>query len=197
MISSKNGTSYCNGEFISIEGRISWGCYYSTEGARLYRSCNSTVNLVGESTLEALRKSKEVNAVEGKIMFTDEKRLSEYKKQLEYEMTTYNYKTETALYKNMMSCSISDDGERIEISPRFHRKSDIFEGLDAKYNIYISSDSPPEIIGAALKFAFTRCKGKGVDVVTKALFPDGTPNSLEGYLESVDPDYKKWLINNA
>jgi hypothetical protein len=47
-------------------------------------------------------------------------------------------------------------------------------------------------VGAAVRFAFTLCEGQGADIVAKALFTDGIPNSLGEYLATIDKDYKKW-----
>ena len=195
----RRGSCDCNGDFVLIASDIWYGGRSTSfEDSRFYHNCCDSINVIGETALNALNKSREVDSAESKVMFTNEKISARYKERMEYMLTTYNYKTENALYKNMMSCSISDDGEKIEISPmkkgngigNYERTK-----TDGIKDIYLSSDSPPEIIGAALKFAFTRCKGKGVEVVTKALFPGGVPNSLEEYLESVNKNYKNWLIS--
>ena len=80
-----------------------------------------------------------------------------------------------------------------------HIKLDSWEGTDEK--IEIQYDSPAEILGAIVRFAFTKCKGKGpyakgVEIVSKALFPDGVPNSLEEYLESIDQNYEQWIVKH-
>jgi hypothetical protein len=96
------------------------------------------------------------------------------------------------MYKSMMICSVKSDGVTTTIEASKHIKLHSWECTE--YSFQLSSYSPPELLGAAVRFAFTRCRGNGVDVVTKALFPNGVPNSLEEYLESVDPNYEKWLM---
>jgi hypothetical protein len=97
----------------------------------------------------------------------------------------------------MMSCHIEVNDGVIIINACNHTKLDTWEG--SGNDIKISSSAPPHVIGAVVRYAFSRCKGKGpyakgAEIVTKALFPNGVPASLEEYLESVDKDYKKWLI---
>ena len=111
---------------------------------------------------------------------------------------TYGYKNKKDFYKNVMDCWVDAYEDKfLEISLLKHIKLDSWEGTDEK--IEVQYDLPAEILGAIVRFAFTKCKGKGpyakgVEIVSKALFPDGVPNSLEEYLESVDPDYGKYLL---
>ncbi len=112
----------------------------------------------------------------------------------------YGIKNEKCSYKNMTPYTIWDyDDSILELSFPNHVKLTIWEGTDNI--IKIRYDAPEEIIGVTVRYAFSRCKGngpyaKGAEIVTKALFPEGVPNSLKEYLESVDKDYRKWLIAN-
>ncbi len=112
-------------------------------------------------------------------------------------MREYGFKDEKALYKNMMYSSILNYENIFEINSFSHIKLTVWDWTDDK--IRVSQDVPPELLGATVRYAFSRCKGKGpyakgAEIVTKALFPEGVPNSLEEYLESVNKDYRKWLI---
>jgi hypothetical protein len=116
-------------------------------------------------------------------------------------MKKFRYKTKGKAFENMMSVSVSKNknGEKkIKITPWIHVKMDHWNefGKDERRDIFLSSDAPTEILGAAVRFAFTLCEGQGADIVVKALFPYGAPNSLDKYLASVDSDYKKYIFAN-
>jgi hypothetical protein len=110
-------------------------------------------------------------------------------------------KSKSVGFKNMMHVSVYlENKKNLRFFSTIHEGLTGWDFLDKENDIYILYGSPPEIIGAAVRYAFTRCKGKGpyakgAEIVTKALFPDGVPNSLEEYLESIDKDYKRWLIS--
>jgi hypothetical protein len=81
----------------------------------------------------------------------------------------------------MQSCSISEEnGEKtfLPIAPKEVKKGD--------FKFSIPSTSPPEVIGAAVKYSIARCTGKGADLVAKKLFPNGVPETFEDYLASLN-----------
>jgi hypothetical protein len=95
----------------------------------------------------------------------------------------YNYKNKSELYKYMMNCSAMLEDGKIIIGSTKH-KAGGWEGMHS-CDIIISSSSPPEIIGAAVKYAIARCTGKGAYEVAKKLFPDGVPDTFDDYLDSL------------
>ncbi len=110
----------------------------------------------------------------------------------------YGFKDEKALYKNMMRCSITVyENFEVELSILDHEKLELWRGQD--FNIKIRYDSPDEILGATVRYALAKCRGKGsyakgAEMVSKILFPEGVPDSVEEYLASINQDYEKWLI---
>ncbi|MDR0695643.1 MAG: CdiI family contact-dependent growth inhibition immunity protein [Holosporales bacterium] len=198
----KRASVQCNGDFISLKGEQWWSILYSTTSIKEI-SIFTENNLVGKSLIECLDKSKELTNEEWDKMFgtdyqgylnTSDPKMSAHNAAL---IQKYNYSDRNALYKNMMDCPIEIKNDLMTIDIYNHTKLDIWEGSGD--SIQISASAPPEIIGAAVRYAFSRCRGKGpyakgAEIVTKALFPNGAPDSLEKYLESVDKDYKKWLI---
>lgn len=113
-------------------------------------------------------------------------------------MRKYGFKDEKALYKNMMSSGILvyDDLE-IVVDNSIHDKLESWNFGDFK--VKIRYDSPDEILGATVRYALAKCRGKGsyakgAEIVSKILFPGGVPDSIEDYLATIDPNYEKWLI---
>ena len=200
----KRMTIHCNGDFIDITGRIGCSILGDTpDSTKKEIPTSSNNNDFGNALEVCLNNSKELTNDEWDAAYgTDDQKFydSMIKKYEEYTIELvkkYGYKSKTVLYKNMMSCHIEVEGHVMVINIYNHIKLDVWEGTDN--SIKISYNSPSEIIGAAVRYAFSRCKGKGpyakgAEIVTKALFPDGVPNSLEEYLESINKDYKQWLV---
>jgi hypothetical protein len=106
-----------------------------------------------------------------------EQRNSEW---LESVLKKYQYKNKTALFKNMQACSVTEENEEIKF---FSHGKD--ESSNGSSSFKIKSTSPPEVIGAAVKYSIARCTGKGADLVAKKLFPDGIPDTFDDYLRSL------------
>jgi hypothetical protein len=198
----KRVSIHCNEKFIEMHGELWWSILYHSVSIK--DSSLPLVNsVVGKMLIECLNNSKELTNDEWDARFGSDYQeyMNSTKEKEERDILTikkYNYKSKNELYKNMMYCSVEIANCTIIISPWNHTKLDTWEGSGS--SIQISSLSSPEIIGAAVRYAFSKCKGKGpyakgAEIVTKALFPDGVPNSLEEYLESIDKDYKRWLIS--
>jgi hypothetical protein len=196
IVSKKCGSIDCNERFFSTSG-YTWcgaGGYMCTKGAVFYNDVKDNVNTIGNSIVNALSMSENLEYSMETMLSIKEKSKIEVLNKENYEKQIYGYKTKTELNKNRMFCDIELSASTLTIAPSQKKGLGSYVGLDKKYDIILQSDIPPELLGAAVRFAFTRCRGNGVDVVTKALFPDGVPDSLEEYLESVDPGYEKWLV---
>ncbi|XBS70886.1 contact-dependent growth inhibition system immunity protein [Acerihabitans sp. KWT182] len=87
-----------------------------------------------------------------------EKNYADWKEMI---MSMFNYKTEQALFKQMLSCGIERKGGEITITPSHHVKLDHWngDGITDEDNVVIPDDSTPIEIGSALRLAFSRCIG--------------------------------------
>ncbi|MDR0695686.1 MAG: CdiI family contact-dependent growth inhibition immunity protein [Holosporales bacterium] len=191
----KRGFVDCSGIFLHVAGK-KWcglGGYYSTKGTNEYIEIDSSNKILGFTINKSLDESINLPYSQEIMKELELEGKEDGESQLEYLKKVYGSKKISSIGKNLMHCSLVRKNERIDISP-WERVRNGWDGLDEKYDITLKSDVIPELLGATVRYAFTRCRGKGLDIVTKALFPHGVPNSLDEYLESVDPDYKKWLI---
>jgi hypothetical protein len=197
MSSDKVGAVDCNYKFFGYRSNkwCGYGGYYSTKGTEIYCPINCANKELGIALNESLFKSIHLRYSKEIEDFLREDGKKNAEEQFQYLQQKYGYKTKNDMYKNMMSCSLDLSDGRLKISPMKRKSPGAWNGLGDEYDIIVQSDALSDIIGAAVRFAFTRCQGKGRDVVVKALFPDGEPNSLEEYLASVNPDYQKWLIS--
>ena len=145
--------------------------------------------VVGKALLEALSRSRtlEENDPDHDLLCWINLKDTRYKTDLENELRKFKYKNKTALYKNMQGCGVVLTEEKIRFSPLVHEKLEGWSGFkkNERRDFFIPSDSSPGIVGAAVKYSIARCTGRGADLVSEKLFPDGVPESFEVYLESL------------
>ena len=206
----KEAVIYCNEKFLRI-----LTCSYSgwsqgdPYGEDIYLDPLADYKTVGESLLKAFAKSRDVSiSEEDRQLYIDKKLTREdilkkypdqemfeiaacmerYKDWQQRMMKEYEYKTKTALLKNMQHVSVENDSDSITFSSLWHLTTDSWGDPDGKtpsVEMKIPFDSSVEVIGAAVRYAIGNCQGKGADFIRKLLFPDGQPETFEQYLESL------------
>jgi hypothetical protein len=188
----------CNGDFLWIKGHKRCGCVFiSSKENNVYLSSICEHKNLGEAIKVALSKRTFIQhpTMEMHKFLVEEDKIDKYE-QFQYLKKAYGYKNESEMYKNMISCCVDLNNEReLEVTPFIRKRGQVWVGVGKEAHIRLKSDIPLDLLGAAVRFAFTRCQGKGCEIVVNALFTEGVPNSLEKYLGSVNQDYKKWLIS--
>ncbi|MDR2107267.1 MAG: CdiI family contact-dependent growth inhibition immunity protein [Holosporaceae bacterium] len=212
----KDAEIYCNLDFIEISTVTTCSMSYKDPlGDDFFFPLDEQLEVLGSALISALEKSRDLSSSpEEKKEFTEnapdilsgkfrewydgyhqkwlnnkpERRLFEenLRRQRESEwlnniLKCYGYKNEKALYKNMQACSATEESEEIKF---FSQGKD--ESSKGTSGFKIKSASPPEVIGAAVKYSVARCTGKGADLVAGKLFPDGVPDTFEDYLKSLN-----------
>lgn len=116
-------------------------------------------NMLGEALLKSLSGSRTLVLDSEEIIdfFDLTKGKERYENWVDYLHQSLDYKSKKALFKNMMSCSISLFNGMIEISPSRHVKLHAWEGLDDDKTIILPSDSTPSEIGKGLRLAMSYC----------------------------------------
>ena len=202
---TKNMSLQCNEKLLGITGGITCTIIGDLIGSAQKKLPHPFDNLtLGLAVKTCLENSKELTVPEWDEKYgTDDKAFYESmaKKIDERDAETiqeYGFKDEKALYKNMMRCTIWEfDDTELEIRSSFHERLEVWDSGDFK--VKIRYDSPDEILGATVRYALAKCRGKGsyakgAEMVSKILFPEGVPDSVKEYLASINPDYEKWLI---
>jgi hypothetical protein len=74
-------------------------------------------------------------------------------------LARFGYKTRRALFKNMMSCGITDAEGMITFKPMHHVKLEAWEAIsaDGAEKVTIPTSSSLSEIGSALRLALSRC----------------------------------------
>ena len=201
----------CNEKFLEIYTCSDSGWIQDDPfGEDIYFELLADNKIIGESILKALVKSRDVSIseedrqalIEGKVtrQWIKEKypgrewttpvaAAERFKKWLADAMKAYNYKTKTALLKNMQHVSVENDGKNILFSSLWHLTTDSWGDPDGKtpsVEFTIPSSSSVEVIGAAVKYAIGNCQGKGADFMRDIIFPDGQPTTFDEYLKELN-----------
>ena len=116
-------------------------------------------NMLGETLLKSLSSSRTLVLDSEEIIdfFDLTKGKERYENWVDYLHQSLDYKSKKALFKNMMSCSISLFNGMIEIAPSRHVKLHAWEGLDDDKTITLPLDSTPDEIGKGLRLAMSYC----------------------------------------
>ena len=177
-----------NCEFIRI-CTISFGIQPEVDPKfdNFYFSHDEDKAVVGKALLEALSRSRilKKDDQDYELLCWSSLKDTRHKTDLEYELHKFKYKNKASLFKNMQCCSVNRENEKTIFSSLKHTTLEGWEGTRDNYRLNIPSDSSPEIVGAAVKYSIARCTGRGADLVSEKLFPDGVPESFEAYLESL------------
>ena len=133
-----------------------------TKGAEYFFSPDVSNHALGEGVLDALSKSRFISLEEYKTFFNPELCKQQ---DLEWEQMLrerFGYKTKRALYNGMKSVSIENVDGVLTFSPsRQERRLDCWsgDGIREEDHVQLPATASPEEIGAALRLAFSRCKG--------------------------------------
>ena len=133
-----------------------------TKGAEYFFSPDVSNHALGEGVLDALSKSRFISLEEYKTFFNPELCKQQY---LEWEQMLrerFGYKTKRALYKGMKNVIIQKANDVLRFSPSYQERSLDYwsgKGLGPEDDVQLPATSSAEEIGAALRLAFSRCKG--------------------------------------
>ena len=210
MINKKYAGIACNEMFIAINTcSFSGWVVGDPKGEDIYLEPLADCRIIGDAVLKALAKSRDLSIseedrqalIDKKVtrqwirekypesaLFTPVAVAERYKEWVQRVMKEYKCKTKKALFQNMQSVSVDQDNDCIEFSSSYHLTIDSWGNPDGKtpsIRFKIPTNSTPEIIGAAVKYAIGNCRGKGADFMRNLLFPDGQPETLEEYLKQL------------
>lgn len=125
-------------------------------------SLDAEEGLIGETILQALSDSRSLTDREERAAFFDpEKGKEKYRIWIAMLMDKYDYKTKSALFKNMRKCGVHLVNNTITIRPSFHEKLEAWSGdrFNETDYVVLCADSTTFEIGAGLRLALSRCKG--------------------------------------
>lgn len=150
-----------NNDFIFIETYSGYfNCLPDPEGKRFFLSPSSSDDELGERVLEALAVSRMIDPKEKPEFFDFRGRVAtQYNEWVADAMIRFGYKTKRALFKGMKNCSVDEVDGAITIRPSHHEKLEAWsgKGITETDCVVISSNTPINEVGMALRLAFSRC----------------------------------------
>ena len=156
-----NASAYGNGDFISIETYIAGGFTCDPNGIELFFEPTETADTLGKGIRKVLSLSHDYSRRESNKLFNRESTEQRYQQWIAQLMGRFGYKTKRALFKDMMSCSISQKDDVITINPSWHEKLEAWSGGDERlkpeHTVTLPADCSDEELGQGLRLAFSRC----------------------------------------
>jgi len=132
---------------------------YDPQGKDFILGLDAEDAALGVAVREALASSRFLTPKEA-MKFLDYRTMGdEYEERVKSLMETHGYKNESAMFKNMKSCSIILSKGTIEIRPTIRKALGGWgrTKTDGIENVLIPANSPAHEIGAALRLALSRC----------------------------------------
>ena len=177
----------CNGHFWSFIPQVSGGGLRSSRlSLQVDMDLDISLKEIGQCLINALNNYEffisNLSPEFQKLINSEEDR-SDWLKIIAQK---YSLKSINAINKYMQLCSITVENDLITILPCKHYSTFGWKGTDNNFEVQISVNSSLEMIGAAVKYAIAHCEGKGADIVTEKLFPEGVPGTFEDYIASLD-----------
>jgi hypothetical protein len=144
---------------ISIEPLSGYRmAYREDEGHVVYLPPNASDDVLGQTLLQALERSRFVWPADEPDLFKPERYMQRYRNWQKDFMRRYDYKSKREAYKNMDWCKAERSEGNISIKPHKRDKPEYFKDLPRDRTVIISVADNAARIGAALRLALDRCE---------------------------------------
>lgn len=144
---------------ISIEPLSGYRmAYREDEGHVVYLPPDASDDVLGQTLLQALKRSRFVWPPDEPDLFKSERYMQCYRNWQKDFMRRYGYKTKREAYKNMDWCKAERSQGNISIKPHKRDKPEYFKDLPPERSVVIPATTDPVAAGAALRLALDRCE---------------------------------------
>lgn len=155
-----------NNDFIYFHARSGYRMLVDDlDAAPIFLNLNAPIIEYGQAILTTIDQSKFIPWDISRQLYSHTEQY--YKDWVTNLMEKFNYKTKSALFSKMASCSVILDGNELVFQPTHHERGEAWTSTfrgEADY-VRISADSPPEKIGEAMWQALRRCTGRRPDIL--------------------------------
>ena len=148
-----------NGDFYYTESQVQPGMMRNPNGKQFYLLPDSGNFDLGQAVSEALFGCIELKMHGVEFAKYAEENTERYLEWVDSLLSKYGYKNKTAVFKNMIVCTVTAQDGLIKISPTNHDRLDAWGGIldDGLVGVEIPIDSAPEALGRAVRVALSRC----------------------------------------
>ena len=161
-LTQKCSQAWSNGRILSLSSKAGLGTVDPPNAFEIDLSPDTDNVALGLAVLDVLGHSWELTLhyLKAEIRSRERDELNAiYIQWLTAFMQRHKYKTQKALFNNMLHCHILCRSDILTISPTNHNRLDGWsgEGVPADSDVILQANSSPESIGAALRLCFSRC----------------------------------------
>lgn len=163
-LTSECAEAWSNGRVLTVEARTGFSIWLMPGAREIDLLPDADDATLGAAVNEALSYSRELTLhdwcggsdQQGRSL---PERTAQYRAWRDSFMSRHGYKTQRALYINMLHATLERRGGRLRCSPSNHVKIDAWsgDGLPPNSDVVVAADSSAATIGAALRLTFNRC----------------------------------------
>ena len=160
-LTAERAEAWSNGKVLIVAAYTGFSGWRMTCAREIELVPDADDATLGAAVAEALAYSRELSLHDwyGENDRSVEEKMSQYRAWRDGFMSRYGYKTQRALFMNMLHANVDRRGGRLECSPTNHEKIDAWsgDGIPPDSKVVVNADSPAAEIGAALRLTFSRC----------------------------------------
>ncbi len=160
-LTAEHAEAWCNGRVLIVGAYTGFSGWRVPESREIDLAPDADDASLGGAVNEALAYSRELSLYEwrgGNDVDVKEK-MGQYRAWRDRLMSRYGYKTQRALFLNMLHVTLDRRAGRLRCSPSNHERIDAWggDGIPPNSDVVVQADSPAAEIGAALRLTFSRC----------------------------------------
>lgn len=156
--------AWFNGKVLTLGARTGFSVGLMPGSREIDLPADADDATLGAAVIEVLSYSRELTlrdweGQDEREKSTREERAQQYREWRDSLMSRHGYKTQRALFTNMLHVTVERGSGLLQCSPSNHVKLDAWDGdgLPANSQVVVPADSSAEATGAALRLAFSRC----------------------------------------
>lgn len=159
----QRASAFTNERAIIIVSQIGYGAVVIDPSVSPHMLSSSASDQdIGQAVGSALRNSRFLSPREAKLFLNRDRVKQDYEALISALLMHYGCPTRKEFFMNMLNCSIECVDELIEIRPTSHSRLEAWsgDGIDESMYVHIPSNADADVLGAGVKRAFMRCKGR-------------------------------------
>lgn len=160
-LTAEHAEAWSNGTVLIVAAYTGFSGWRMPGSREIHLAPNADDAMLGGAVNEALSFSRELSLhdwYEGDDPNVSEK-MAQYRAWRDSLMSRYGYKTQRALFMNMLHVNLERRAGRLQCSPTNHETIDGWsgDGIPPDSDVVVTADSSAAQVGAALRLTFGRC----------------------------------------
>ncbi len=161
-LTAEHAEAWSNGTVLIVAAYTGFSGWRMPGSREIGLAADADDATLGAAVNEALAYSRELSLhdwYEGGGDRSVPEKMALYRAWRDSLMSRYGYKTQRALFVNMLHVALDRRGGLLQCSPSNHEKIDAWggDGIPPNSEVVVTAGRPPAEIGAALRLTFSRC----------------------------------------